>query len=93
MLPTFRDGNAVGASIHCGHDSPNTNNTDVTWFRESVELAFGGNRTILDNGTLEFTFLIDNVDLSATGVEYYCVVSNSFGSVISRIATLQSTSK
>ena len=90
MLPTIRDGNAIGASIHCAHDSPDTT---VTWFRESIELTPDGTRILHDNGTLEFTVLIDNVDLSATGVHYYCVLSNAFGTVISRTAILQSTCK
>ena len=90
MLATSRDGNAVGASIHCAHNYPNTT---LKWFRGSAELTPGGNIIIHDNGTLEFMFLIDNVDLSDTGVEYYCVLSNTFGSVISRTAIFQSTSK
>ena len=90
VLPTIRDGNPVGASIHCSHDSPDTT---VTWFRNSTELNLDGTRILHDNGTLEFTFLIDNVDLSATGVHYYCVLSNAFGIVISRTAILQSTCK
>ena len=90
MLPTFRDGNPVGASIHCAHES---SNTTLKWFRGSAELDLGTTRTIHPNGTLEFTFLIDNVDLSATGIEYYCMLSNAFGSVISRTAILQSTCK
>ena len=90
MLPTFRDGNPIGASIHCAHDFLDT---IVTWFRGSTELTSGETRTIHDNGTLEFTFLIDGVDLSATGVEYHCILSNAFGSVVSRTAILQSTCK
>ena len=90
MLPTSRDGNPVGTSIHCAYDYPNTT---VTWFRGSAELTPGENRIVHDNGTLEFTFLIDNVDLSATGVHYHCVLCNAFGSIISRIAILQSTCK
>ena len=90
MLPTFRDGNAVGASIHCAHDSPNTN---LTWFRDSVKIVPGGTRILHANGTLEFTFLIDNVDLSASGVKYHCMLSNAFGSINSRTAILQSTCK
>ena len=90
MLPISRDGNPIGASLHCAHDSPDIN---VTWFRESEKLISGGTRILHDNGTLEFTLLIDNVDLSASGVEYHCMLSNAFGSVISRTAILQSTCK
>ena len=90
MLAIVRDGNPVGAFLHCAHNSPNTT---LKWFRGSVELDLGIFRTIHDNGTLEFTLLIDNFDLSDTGVEYHCMLSNAFGSVISRTATLQSTCK
>ena len=90
LLPLSRDGTPIGASIHCAHDSPNTT---LKWFRGSVELDLGTSRIIHDNGTLEFTILISGFDLSATGVEYHCMLSNTFGSVISRTAILQSTSK
>ena len=90
MLPLSRDGNPLGAFIHCAHEPPDTN---LTWFRESEKIVSGGTRIIHPNGTLEFTFLIDNFDLSATGVEYHCMLSNAFGSVISRTAILQSTCK
>ena len=49
------------ASIHCTHDSLNTT---LKWFCRSELLESSETRMILDNGTLEFMFLIDNVDLS-----------------------------
>ena len=90
VLPLHRGGTPSGAFIHCAHESPDTN---LTWFRESEKITSGGTRIIHPNGTLQFTFLIDNFDLSDTGIKYHCMLSNAFGSVISRTAILQSTCK
>ena len=90
MLPTTRDNEALSASLHCAHDSPNTT---LTWYRGSVQITSGTTRTIYDNGTLEFHPLIANADLTVEGVEYHCILSNAFGSVISRTATLKLASK
>ena len=90
VLPTTRGSDPVGASLHCAHNSPNTT---VTWYRESTQITSSDNRTIHDNGTLEFNPLIANVDLTAEGVEYHCILSNASGSVISRTAILELASK
>ena len=90
MLPTTRDNEALNASLHCAHDSPNTT---VIWYRGSVQITNGTTRTIHDNGTLEFDPLIANVDLTEDGIEYHCILSNAFGSVISRTAILKLASK
>ena len=37
--------------------------------------------------------LIALIDVTTEGVQYYCVLSNAFGSVISRTALLQLASK
>ena len=50
-------------------------------------------RILHDNGTLEFRPLIDHADVTEEGVEYQCILSNYFSSVISRTALLQSASK
>ena len=89
VLPT-RGNAALSAALHCAHDSPNTT---VTWYRGSVQITSGFIRTIHDNGTLEFRFLIANADLTEEGVEYHCILSNAFGSVISRTAILKLASK
>ena len=86
MLPTAIGSDPVRASLHCAHDSPNTT---VTWYQGSTQITSdGGTRTIHDNGTLEFHPLIANADLTEEGVEYHCILSNAFGSTISRIAIL-----
>ena len=90
VLPTTRDNNALSAALHCACDSPNTT---LTWYRNSVQITSGGTRTIHDNGTLEFHPLIANADLTEEGVEYHCILSNAFGSVISRTAILKLASK
>ena len=91
MLPTVSsDNNSVGASIHCTHETPNTT---LTWYRNGEPLENDSTRIFHNNGTLEFRPLIDYADVTEEGVEYYCVLSNDFGSVISRTALLQSASK
>ena len=90
VLPTVRGSDPVGASQHCAHDSPNTT---LSWYRGSQQVTSGGTRTIYRNGTLEFNPLIANVDITADGVEYHCVLSNAVGSVISRTAILRLVSK
>ena len=92
MLPTTRNSEALSAVLHCAPKSPNPNTT-LTWYRGSVQLNSGGTRIIHDNGTLEFNPLIANADLNEEGVEYYCMLSNAFGSVISRTAILKLASK
>ena len=56
-------------------------------------MVYDNNRILHPNGTLEFRVLIDRADISVDGVEYYCQLTNAFGSVISRTALLQSASK
>ena len=90
VLATVRDNNAIGASLHCAHSSPNTT---LSWYRGTTQITSGGTRTIHDNGTLEFHPLIANADLTPEGVEYHCILSNAFGSVISRTAILTLASK
>ena len=90
MLPTVRDNYPVRASLHCVHNSPNTT---LSWYRGSQQVTSDVTRTIHPNGTLEFNPLIANADLTAEGVEYHCRLSNTFGSVISRIAILELASK
>ena len=90
VLPTTRNNDALNASLHCAHDSPNTT---LTWYRNSVQITSGTTRTIHGNGTLEFHPLIANADLTEEGVEYHCRLSNAFGSVISRIAIFKLASK
>ena len=90
MLPTARGTDSVTASIHCSHDTPNTT---LVWFRNGVALTYTDTRILHDNGTVEFRPLIALVDVTAEGVKYQCMLSNAFGSVISRIAFLQSASK
>ena len=90
MLATIRDNNAIGESLHCLYNFPNT---ILTWYRDSVQITNGTTRTIHDNGTLEFHPLIANADLTEEGVEYHCILSNAFGSVISRTAILKLASK
>ena len=90
VLPTVIGTNSVSASIHCSHNSVNTT---VTWFRNGVPLTYTANRILRDNGTVEFRPLIAAVDVTTEGVRYFCVLSNAFGSVISRTALLQSASK
>ena len=90
MLPTTRDNEALNASLQCAYDSPNTT---LTWYRGTNLVTTGNTRTIHDNGTLEFHPLIANADLTEDGVEYHCILSNAFGSVISRTAILKLASK
>ena len=90
VLPTTTDNEALNAALHCVHDSPNTT---LKWYRGSVQITSGGTRTIHDNGTLEFHPLIANADLTEEGVEYHCILSNAFGSVISISAILKLASK
>ena len=91
MLPTLRDGNTVFASIHCSTDSPATN---LSWFCDGVQITTNiTTRLLYPNGTLTFDPLIVGRDLSPEGVRYYCMLSNAFGSVISRTAILQQASK
>ena len=90
MLPTVRDGESAAASINCSHDTPNTT---LTWFRNGELLTYGDTRMLHDNGTVEFKPLIADVDVSPEGIRYWCMLSNAFGSVISRTALLQSACK
>ena len=90
MLPTAKGTDSVTASIHCSHDTPNTT---LVWFRNGVALTYTDTRILHNNGTVEFRPLIALVDVSAEGVKYQCMLSNAFGSVVSRIALLQSASK
>ena len=90
VLPTTRNNEALNASIHCAHDSPNTT---LTWYRDSVQINSGGTRIIHANGTLQFRPVIADADLTEEGVEYHCRLSNAFGSVISRTAILKLASK
>ena len=90
MLATVSGGESVAASIHCSHETPDTT---LTWFRDGKPLNYTNNRILLDNGTVEFRALIAMVDVSPEGVKYQCMLSNAFGSVISRTALLQSACK
>ena len=91
MLPTVSsDNNPVSASIHCTHETPDTT---LTWYRNGVVVTYDSTRRLHSNGTLEFRPLIDRADVSVQGVGYQCMLSNAFGSVISRTALLQSASK
>ena len=90
VLYTVRGSNPVGASLHCAH---NSTNTTLLWYRESERIFFGATRTIHPNGTLEFHPFIANADLTPEGIEYYCRLSNDFGSIISRTAILKLASK
>ena len=56
-------------------------------------MAYDTNRILHPNGTIEFRVLIERADVSVDGIEYYCQLSNAFGSVISRTALLQVASK
>ena len=89
IFPT-RYGVPFGTSLSCTHDgSPGTT---LTWFRGSVMLTNTSNVTIHDNGTLELNPLV-STDYSEDGVEYHCMLSNQFGSVVSRTAIIQLASK
>ena len=90
VLPTARGTDSVTASIHCTHNSPNTT---LSWYRNGVPMVYDATRILHDNGTLEFRPLIDRADVTVDGVPYQCVLSNTFGSVISRTALLQSASE
>ena len=90
VLPISRGNNPVPASIHCSHDSPNTT---LTWYRDGLPMVYDANRILHPNGTIEFRVLLERADVSVDGIEYYCQLYNSFGSVISRTALLQSASK
>ena len=90
VLPTTKNNEALNASLHCAHVS---HNTTITWYRGSLQLTSSTTRTIHDNGTLTFNPLLANTDLTEEGVEYHCVLSNAFGSVISRTAILKLASK
>ena len=90
MLPTVRGFQPVYASIHCAHESPDTT---LTWYRNGVAVTYDATRILHNNGTLEFRPLIDRADVTVDGIEYYCVLSNAFGIVISRTALLQSACK
>ena len=90
MLPISRGNDSVGALIHCSHDSPNTT---LTWYRNGTLMVYDNNRILHPNGTLEFRVPLENVDVSVAGIEYYCELSNTLSSVISRTALLQSASK
>ena len=56
-------------------------------------MVYDANRILLPNGTIEFRVLLERADVSVDGIEYYCQLSNAFGSVISRTALLQAASK
>ena len=90
VLPTARGSDPVHASIRCTHEPPNTN---LTWYRDGLPMVYDETRILHPNGTLEFRPLIDRADVTVDGVEYWCILSNTFGSVISRTALLQSASK
>jgi len=89
VYPT-RNGVSLGTSLFCTHDgSPGTT---LKWFRGSTMLTTKDTITIHNNGTLELQPLVD-ADYSPTGVEYYCMLSNQFGNVVSRTAIIQLASK
>ena len=56
-------------------------------------MVYDDNRILHPNGTIEFRVLLERADVSVDGIEYYCQLSNAFGSVISRTALLQAASK
>ena len=90
VLATVRGSDPGRASIHCTHEFPDTN---LTWYRDGVPIVYDQTRILHPNGTLEFRPLIDRADVTVRGVAYQCMLSNAFGSVISRTALLQSASK
>ena len=74
-------------SFPCGFEGTNIT---VTWFQNNMELSTADpSRTIYPNGTLEITAIVEGVDASEDGVDYYCVLSNEVGSVRSRTARIQ----
>ena len=90
VLPISRGINPVPASIHCSYDSPNTT---LTWYRDGIPMVYDATRILHPNGTIEFRVLLERVDVSVDGIEYYCQLSNALGNVISRTALLQVASK
>ena len=56
-------------------------------------MVYDANRILHPNGTIEFKVLIEHVDVSVDGIEYYCQLWSPFGNVISRTALLQAASK
>ena len=90
VLPTVRDGEATTALLHCRHNTPDTT---LTWYRDDEPLTYTSNRILLDNGTVEFRTLLVDIDVTPSGVRYQCMLSNAFGSVVSRTALLQSACK
>lgn len=59
-------------------------NYNITWKR----CAAGSDwMTLADNSTLIYQDPVDSID--STLYNYYCVVTNSYGSVVSRVATVQ----
>ena len=90
LLYPVRNGVSVNGELFCGHDSPGAT---LRWFRNGNPLTNTGTRTVHDNGTVVFRPLISDVDISPTGIEYHCVVTNEYGSVISRTAILYEASR
>ena len=60
----------------------------VTWYRNGAPSTYTDTRILYDNGTVEFRPLIAQVDVTAEGVEYHCVLSNAFVIVLTLLVEL-----
>ena len=87
MVVAQRMGVTLRQSFPCGFEGTNIT---VTWYQNNMELSStDSSRIIHPNGTLEITAIVEGVDASVDGVDYYCVLSNEVGSVRSRTARIQ----
>jgi len=77
----------------CSYCSFPDNKTNVTWYRNGNLMQKNDTHIIHSNGSLEITEITKGVDATVAGLEYHCVVSNEFGSIISRPALIQYASK
>ena len=65
----------------------------VTWYRNGTVIQSGDAQyTIHPNGSLEIS-IREGIDATIEGLEYRCVVSNKFGSIISKPALIQYASE
>ena len=86
MVVAQRMGMTLRQSFPCGFEGTNIT---LTWYQNNIELPATDARTIHPNGTLEIIAIVEGVDASVDGVDYYCVLSNEVGSVRSRTARIQ----
>jgi len=75
--------------LPCSVEVSSNSNVTITWYRDGQVLQADNTHIVFDNGTLEITYIVEEIDATVEGLVYFCVVSNEAGSIISRSALIQ----